>query len=119
MPGKNYILLVILIMALSATACSASPTSSTPTLRPTQIVNTSTQTTPNLPLSESEVPRVSVEDAKAALERGEAIVVDVRSADAYAASHIAGAINIQLSDIEANPTNLNLDQNQWIITYCT
>lgn len=65
------------------------------------------------------MPRVSVEDAKAALDGGEAIVVDVRSADDYAASHIVGAINIPLTDLESNPANLNLDKNQWIITYCT
>ena len=58
-------------------------------------------------------------NARAALERGEAVIVDVRSDAAYEVSHIAGAINIQLGEIETNPTGLNLDKDQWIITYCT
>jgi len=62
---------------------------------------------------------VTVEQAKVALDSGAAVIVDVRSSEAYAVSHIAGAINIQLGEIETNPTGLNLDKDQWIITYCT
>ena len=72
-----------------------------------------------LPGTEAEVPRVSLEDARVAIESGDAIVVDVRSDAAYAVSHIPGAINIPLSEIESNPTGLNLDRDKWIITYCT
>ncbi|HLO13479.1 MAG TPA: rhodanese-like domain-containing protein [Anaerolineales bacterium] len=75
--------------------------------------------TSNIPLTEAEVPRVPVKEAKAAFDGGQAIILDVRSPEAYAASHVAGAINIQLGEIETNPTGLNLDKNQWIITYCT
>jgi rhodanese-related sulfurtransferase len=60
-----------------------------------------------------------VQEAKAALDRGAAIIVDVRSAEAFDVSHIAGAINIQLGEIETDPTGLNLAKDQWIITYCT
>jgi 3-mercaptopyruvate sulfurtransferase SseA len=73
----------------------------------------------NVPLSEAEVPRVSLEEARAALESGAAIVVDVRSGEAYQASHIAGAISIPLGVIETNAASLELDKDQWIITYCT
>jgi 3-mercaptopyruvate sulfurtransferase SseA len=73
----------------------------------------------NLPLNEAAVPRVPVEEAKAALDTGAAIIVDVRSVEAYQAKHIKGAISIPLADIESNPTGLKLDKEQWIITYCT
>src|SRR3990172_2688249 len=64
-----------------------------------------------------EIPRISLDEAKAALDSGSTIFVDVRSAESYQASHIAGAINIPLTDLE---TRLGeLDPNQWIITYCT
>ena len=46
-------------------------------------------------------------------------VVDVRDPAQYEQSHVAGAISIWLDDIEANPTGLDLDKDQWIITYCT
>lgn len=106
----------VLLIIVGISACSAQPTQ---TALPTQSIAVSTQTPANLPLTEAEVPRVSVQDAKAAIENGEAIIIDVRSDTSYEASHIAGARNIQLGEIETNPTGLNLDKNQWIITYCT
>lgn len=121
--SKTNILLAIISLAFTLQACSASPTTE-PELIPTQIPP-STQiiepdsTQANLPESEAAVPRVSVEEAKAALESGAAIIVDVRSVEAYEASHIPGAINIQLGEFESNPTDLKLDKEQWIITYCT
>lgn len=72
-----------------------------------------------IPQTEADVPRISVEDAKAALDGGEAVIVDVRSAESYAAGHAAGAISVPLTEIEANPAGLGLDKEQWIITYCT
>jgi len=65
----------------------------------------------------AEVSRVSLDDAKSALEGGTAVIVDVRSAEAYEPSHISGAINIPFAELE---TRLDeLDKKQWIITYCT
>ena len=123
---KTNILLAGTILAFAIPACNASlptiesTTAPTQTLAATQIVEPdSTQPQANLPASETAVPRVSVKEAKAALDSGAAIIVDVRSAGAYAASHIPEAINIQLEEFETNPTDLNLDKDQWIITYCT
>lgn len=65
----------------------------------------------------SEIPRVSLDEAKTALEAGTAVVVDVRSTEAYAGGHIAGAINIPLANLESRLNEL--DKAQWIITYCT
>ena len=58
-------------------------------------------------------------DAKAASDRGAAVIVDVRSPASFEMSHISGAISMPLADIEANPGGLNLAKDQWIITYCT
>jgi len=74
---------------------------------------------PKVPQTEDAVPRVTVEEAQSALESGEAIIVDVRSTESYAADHAAGAISIPLAEFENNITNLPLDKDQWIITYCT
>ena len=123
---KTNILLAATILAFAIQACSTPSPTTEPTIAPTQtlvatqiIEPVSTQTQANLPESEAAVPRVSVEQAKAAFDSGAAIIVDVRSADAYAASHVPGAINIQLEEFETNPTDLELDKEQWIITYCT
>ena len=74
---------------------------------------------PQIPKTEDAVPRVTVEDAKSALDRGKAVLVDVRSVDAYADGHAAGAMSIPLSQFETGIENLSLDKDQWIITYCT
>ncbi len=64
-----------------------------------------------------EVDRVSPADAKAAYDLGTAVFLDVRSAQAYAQSHIANSINIPLEELPARIGELNPED--WIITYCT
>ncbi|WKZ52631.1 MAG: rhodanese-like domain-containing protein [Anaerolineales bacterium] len=84
-----------------------------------------TQNAPAAPMSSSafdeetypEIPRVSLEDAKAAFEAGTAVFVDVRGADVFVMSHIPGSLSIPLAELETRLTEL--DPNQWIITYCT
>jgi len=86
--------------------------------------NGASQPTPTFPVSGEhdeetypEIKRVSLVDAKAALDAGSAVFVDVRIAEAYAINHIPGALNLPLGELE---TRLGeLDPNQWILTYCT
>jgi hypothetical protein len=140
MERTKPILLATFVLLLTSLACNAlfqqnlSPRDQTPV--PTQIViptkvtepvftqpaptqPASTQPSANLPENDAEVPRVPVDQAKAALDSGDAMIVDVRGAEAYARSHIAGALEVSLSAIQLDPANLPLDKNKWIITYCT
>ena len=64
-----------------------------------------------------DIARVSIADARAALDSGSAILVDVRIADAYNAQRIPGALNIPEAEVASRLNEL--DPNQWIITYCT
>jgi len=64
-----------------------------------------------------EIPRVSLDEAKAALDSGSAVFVDVRAAEAFQSNHISGALNIPLAEFESRLGEL--DKAQWIITYCT
>ena len=64
-----------------------------------------------------EIARASLEEAKAALDSGSAILLDVRSTEAFAGQHIAGAVNIPATEIETRLSEL--DPNAWIIPYCT
>ena len=64
-----------------------------------------------------EIPRVGLEESKAAFDRHEAIFVDVRSAASFARGHIPGALSIPISELESRIDEL--DPDQWIITYCT
>ena len=117
---KTILALSILFLLLLGCSVATTPPASTPEPAMTTIVEQiATPTAGNIPLTEAEVPRISLEKARIAIESGAAIVVDVRSKEAYEASHIPGAINIQLGEFETNPTGLGLDPDQWIITYCT
>lgn len=72
-----------------------------------------------LPQTEADAPRVTAAEAKAAVDAGLAIIVDVRSVESYANGHIAGALSIPLDRIEADPAGVSLEKDKWIITYCT
>ena len=120
MSSKRVLTAVFMLMVLLASACNLQAGGTAPAAAPALTTQPAgTTSTGNLPLTEAEVPRVSVETAQAARASGEAVIVDVRSADAYSSSHIAGAINIPLAEIEANPAALDIDKDRWIITYCT
>ena len=127
---KRFIL--IFIASLLIAACGSAPEKLVPSPAPLEAIQpgypnpTEGQTSsyPNpvagsIPLTEADVPRISVEEAKAAIDSGQAILVDVRSADAYAAGHAAGAVSISLDKFENSIGDLSLDKEQWIITYCT
>lgn len=68
-----------------------------------------------LPALAEQVERVPLEDAKAAFDSNSAIFLDVRSTEAYEASHIPGALSITLSDLPARVGEL--DPASWIIPY--
>ena len=122
MQRKRYLLFIILLAASIVSACSAQPTQAPPAAVPTQTLQPGhgiTSEERELPRTEAEVPRVSLESAKAALDSGAAILVDVRSPGAFETSHIAGAISVPLGQIERDLTEVPLNKDQWIITYCT
>lgn len=64
-----------------------------------------------------DIKRVSVGDAKAALDLNQAVFLDVRDPASFAAGHIRGARSIPLDELEARLSEL--DPTKWIITYCT
>jgi Rhodanese-like domain len=115
---KTKCVLALFLFMMAISACNPSTPVAAPTSTTVVIVE---PTTPpqksSLPASEAEVPRVDVAAAKAALDSGAAIILDVRSKTAYEASHIKGAFYI--GDLEPNQTDLNVPKDQWIITYCT
>jgi 3-mercaptopyruvate sulfurtransferase SseA len=64
-----------------------------------------------------EIPRVSLETAKAAFDTKRAVFVDARSASSYSEGHIPGALLMNEEDL--NGFKEDLDLSTWIITYCT
>ena len=130
MKSTCSVLLAITVLIVASLACNAAVPTTEPTAAPTltATVNlvptvitepTSSEPQADLPENDAEVPRVPVEQAKAAFEAGDALIVDVRGTDAYTREHVKGALDISLSAIQTDPLSLNLDKNRWIITYCT
>ena len=67
--------------------------------------------------SETDVPRISVEDAKKDVDAGIAVIVDSRADSQYKAEHVAGSINIPLGSQVARFSELPKDKK--IIVYCS
>ena len=65
----------------------------------------------------TEARRGTLADAREALAKGTAVLVDVRGAESYAAEHAKGALSIPLNEIAARASELPKDK--LIITYCT
>jgi 3-mercaptopyruvate sulfurtransferase SseA len=118
---KNRIILFIAFLMLATLACQTLVPQADPTVMPLPTQpQPAQQSQGNLPpLTEAQVPRITVSDAKAAVDSGQAILVDVRSAEAYADAHAAGAVSIPLLNFESNIGSISLAKDQWIITYCT
>ena len=65
----------------------------------------------------AEAPRISAADAKKALDAGKAVLVDVRSLDAWQDEHAKGAVSIPVNEIYARMSELPKDKQ--VIAYCT
>ena len=114
--GRSKIALLALVaLLLTMLACNATLPQAETTSIPTIVDDASAE----FPKTEDDVPRVTVDQAKAALDSGLAVLVDVRSVDAYTASHADGAISIPLDEFENNIDAVPLEKDQWVITYCT
>lgn len=61
--------------------------------------------------------RISVDELKPLFDRGDVTIIDVRPADAYAQSHIPGALQIPLARIDGEAQYLPKDK--LIVAYCT
>jgi hypothetical protein len=66
---------------------------------------------------ESDVPRISVADAKKEVDAGSAFIVDSRAEAAYSQEHIVGALNIPFGT--TNDAFAKLPPDKKIIVYCS
>ncbi|MGD9315309.1 MAG: rhodanese-like domain-containing protein [Anaerolineae bacterium] len=64
----------------------------------------------------TDVPRIGVLEAKAKMDAGEALLVDVRTEGAYKGKHIAGAISIPVDQVSRR--HAQLPDDKLIIFYC-
>ncbi len=66
------------------------------------------------------IEKIDIESASSLLaKKGKAVVLDVRTAEEYAAGHIEGAININIRDESfASQVAAKLDKNKTYIVHC-
>jgi len=76
---------------------------------------TSSASTPRIPYPK--IHRVSVGDAKAALDLGSAVFLDVRGEPYFSQGHIPGALSVTEEELESYLSQLS--PSDWLITYCT
>ncbi|HEY0380478.1 MAG TPA: rhodanese-like domain-containing protein [Pyrinomonadaceae bacterium] len=63
------------------------------------------------------VRRVTPEEARVAVEKGQAVIVDVRGEESFKAGHVKGALWIPVGDISSRTDEL--PRGKMIITYCS
>jgi hypothetical protein len=64
-----------------------------------------------------DVPRITLEEAKADFDAGTAVFIDTHAASTYAANHIKGAINVPANLLAANESKI--PKGKKIIAYCS
>jgi len=67
--------------------------------------------------NQDQVPRINAEEVIDAIQNQGAVLLDTRAADQYEISHIEGALNLPLEQLESLLPGL--DKETWYITYCT
>src|SRR5262245_60097429 len=103
-----------LALCAAATLFAAEPQQ--PALHPQQPApEAAASTAPANPAAQAR--RISVADARQALAKGEAVLVDVRDRASYAVQHAKGALSLPFQDLSARAGELPKDK--LIITYCT
>lgn len=68
--------------------------------------------------SSDAVEDVDVAGAAAIVEQGEAVILDVRTPEEYAAGHLAGAININVESPDFADQVSDLDESAETLVYC-
>lgn len=112
---RLYVLLqgaAILAVMLALTACNSRDGSATRTGNSASAPAAPTTSMPN-----DGVRRVTTAELHDALEKGTAVVVDVRSPEAYKLGHIKGALSIPEPEIASRKDEL--PQGKLIVLYCS
>ena len=63
------------------------------------------------------VPRISIDELKALMEKNAVLVIDVRDADAFAKGHIPGAVNVDYTKVLDQAGRFK-GETRTIVTYC-
>lgn len=122
---RNIIALTILtaICLLGASACSSNQKTVTEPV--TSVIegesSTVTESETSVIVEESKVAeykKISAEEAKAMIDAGNVIILDVRTQEEYDVGHISGAIRLESADFAAQAATVLPDKDATILVYC-
>ena len=97
-------LTIILALMVSVVACRT-------------VSDGTAQPAPAVPSTVDEIPRITVEELKAELDKGPVTGIDVRGQTSFEAGHLPGAVNIP--ELEIKNRAGELPRDRLIVTYCT
>lgn len=108
----------VLLAVLALAACNSSDNSGNKAVGSSNnSAATVASATPGRAASSDGIKRITTIETRNAVEKGEAIIVDVRGDAAYKQTHIKGSISIPLGDVAARVNELPRDK--MIVTYCS
>ncbi|MGB7925960.1 MAG: rhodanese-like domain-containing protein [Pyrinomonadaceae bacterium] len=116
------------LAVVALTACNSNDGSGSKTASKQQTTNTTTTTTttqtpaPVVKQPQQQPPgdgvrRITVAELREAVDKGTAVIVDVRSLDQYKTNHIKGALHIPEAEVAARSGEL--PPGKTIVTYCS
>ena len=116
---RLYVLLsaATLLAAISLTACNSRDGSGSTARTGSNTTSTSAPSAPTTSVEGDGVRRITTAELHDALEKGTAVVVDVRSVEAYKMAHIKGALSIPETEIIKRKDELPRDKT--IVFYCS
>ena len=82
------------------------------------LITTTTEVTGNQQDVTVPYQTITPEQAKALIDAGGAVILDVRQPDEYATGHIRGAVLLPVGEIEAQAATVLPDKNTKILIYC-
>lgn len=68
--------------------------------------------------AEAQYVKISAEEAKALMDSGGAIILDVRTQEEYDTGHISGAVRLEAADFAGKAAEVLPDKDSLILVYC-
>ncbi len=98
---KLYIIVIMILSLFIISGCST-------------VVNKDTTKS----VENSSVTKITAKEAKVEIDKGNVIILDVRTKEEYTSGHIENSILIPVNDIEKEVENILKDKEQKVLIYC-
>ena len=115
---------VIALMVLALAGCAAAPVTAVSEMpeasssQGSESAAPATESTETGSETKAEYRKISAEDAKARMDAGDVIVLDVRTPEEYAQGYIEGAILLPDYEIAGKAETVLADKDATILLYC-